>query len=260
MATRSEQRLVAQLKAHPASERVFGHLGPDEFDDLRADIEKRGLRHPLELDAKERVVCGGERLRALRDLGWQYTTVLIHDHLVIEEDCLEELLLDNLIRRQLLPSQMYRAGKELEAIEAVRARKRLEAGVKADPTEKGRSEKHAAKKIGTSQSNFQRLKQIWEHGSEDLQEKVDRHEMSVSAAAAQARKIRKGQDRTGRAEKLPGDDARTIMLRVSKLRYETERLTKYVAAHSLADFGAQQGEAVKIVQDAMTKLETFLAG
>jgi len=261
MPTHSEQRLVAQLEPHPASERIFGHLGPDEFEDLKSDIQKRGLRHPIELDSKDRVVCGGERLRAIRELGWKHATVLIHDHLVLEEDSLEELVLDNLIRRHLLPSQMYRAGVELEKIEAVRASKRLEAGRGhvADPDEKGAAVDHVARKLGTSSRTFERLRTIWEHGSVELQEQVDKREVSVSKAATMARKLRGGK-RTGRAEKLPGSDFRTVMLRVAKLRYESERLTKYVQAHTLVDFLRHEQDAIRIVDATIVVLQKFAHG
>ena len=151
---------------------------------------------------------------------------------------------------------MYRAGMELEKIEAVRASKRQETGRAADAAKKGAASEHVARRLGTSKSTFLRLKEIWESGSPELQEQVDRREVSVAQAATMARKLRGGK-RTGRAEKLPGSDSRTVMLRVAKLRYESERLTKYVHAHTLADFPRHEQNAVKIVDDTIAVLQKF---
>ena len=258
MATRTETRAVASLEAHPASGRVFGHLDPADFDDLKRDIEARGLRHPLELDAKGRVICGGERLRAITELGWKRTTVLIHDHLVLEEDSLEELLLDNLIRRHLTPRQKYQAGVELEKIEAVRASKRIGGrGHKEEGPDKGQSEEHVARQLGIGRSTFHRLKDVYEHGTEDLQNRLDSGELSVSAAASMARKLSRNGRRPGRTERLDREDPRARLLRMAKLRYEAGRLTKFLDDHALSDFGVHRDEVVGIIQEIVGKLQRF---
>ena len=256
MTTRTEDRAVAEMVVHPASRRIFGHLSPDEFEDLKRDIQARGLKHPLELDSSGRVVCGGERLRALQELRVPRTLVLVHDHLVVEEDCVEELVMDNLVRRHLTPSQRYRAGRELEEIEGVRAKRRKMGGRAVPAHEKGETEAHVASKLHVGSTSYQRLKAIFEHGSAEVRDKVDRGELSLHAAATMVRKASGRQQ--ARAVKLAGDDPRTVTLRLLRLKHDVAQVVKFLEAHSLADFGASQDEVGSEVEGLAAAARRFL--
>jgi ParB-like chromosome segregation protein Spo0J len=59
--SKTETRIVSHLQAHPLSDAIFGPMGDDEFQELKQDIDERGVNHPLELDPEGRVICGSQR-------------------------------------------------------------------------------------------------------------------------------------------------------------------------------------------------------
>ena len=75
---KAEHRIVDELRLHPLSHKVFGQLPQTQFDELKADIARRGIQHPPELDAYELVICGSQRVRALQELKVHAVSVLIH--------------------------------------------------------------------------------------------------------------------------------------------------------------------------------------
>jgi len=255
--TRELSLAVANLQPHPLSVRIFGHLSAAEFRDLVEDIRVRGLQHKLELDAGHRVICGGERLRAVQSLEWTVVNVKVHDHLVDDNDIIEHLVLDNLIRRHLKPSQQYRAGKELERVESVRAQERRLAGKAAPAGEAGTAAGKAAGKVGVSSATYRRLKTIYEHGSAEVQDQVDSGTVSVSKGASMVRKLRAGERRTGQVVRLEGDDSRTLMLRWAKLQFEGKRFLDFLQAHKIDEFGAHQQDAVEYLNDLARKLLAY---
>ena len=247
-----ERRVVTELQPYPLSHRVFGQLPPAQFEELKADIARRGIQHPPEV-AHGMVIAGSQRLRALKDLEVHTCTVLVHEELTTDEEIEEYLLLDNVQRRQLTPGQMYRAGKELERIEAAKAKRRQVAGRghQADPEERGETGCHVAEKLGTSGDTYARLKKIYEQGSVELQDQVDAGMISISAAAGKVKM------RTGQARKLPGDDRRTHALRWAKLQHQGNQLRKFLDDHTLGDLGGHRADAAEFARALSTKLIEF---
>lgn len=83
----------------------FPDLAPDDFEALRADIEKRGVIYPVVLDQHGNTIDGHQRQRACAALGVQPPTKTIE---VKDDDEREELAIAlNLRRRQLDTDQRY---------------------------------------------------------------------------------------------------------------------------------------------------------
>ena len=246
-----ERRVVAELHPHPLSHRVFGQLPPAQFEELKLDISRRGIQHPPEI-ARGMVIAGSQRLRALTALKVHTVTVLVHEELTTDEEIEEYLLLDNVQRRQLSPGQMYRAGKELERIESVKARRREHAGRKAPAGEKGSTPDHVAKKLGTSGDTYARLKKIYEQGSVELQDQVDAGTISIRAAAGKVKA------RTGQVRKLPGDDRRTHALRWARLQHLGNQMGKFLEDHTLDDLGGHREEATEFARALSVQLTEFV--
>lgn len=210
---------VADLVPHPLSATIFGQLSDVQFADLQADIAKFKLRHPLELDAHSRVICGSQRLRAVRELGWEYVPCIVRSELHDEEEIREWLICDNVRRRQLTPAQVFRAGVELERIKRVQAeRRRLDALSRVnDPTlspsgdngEPGRTDDQVARQLGTSAETYRRIKRVYRSGDQELMDMVEHGLMSITAAARRV-------EQPKRVRKLADDDARALPLRVAK--------------------------------------------
>ena len=248
--------LVADLLPHPLSLEIFGQLPDDRLHDLQEDIAERGLMYPVEVDAQHRVICGSQRLRCLRALGWTEVMGILRDELKTEEAIREHLLKDNILRRQLSPGQLYKAGKELERIYAERARVRQLSGLRnvgqqvaeaLRESPAGRSGKTAdavAQAIGTSGKTFERLKTIYESDDAALQRQVDMGQVSISAAAAQIREQRT----TFTAARLPLDDRRLQVLRCAKWVRQVQRFRHWIERFTLSP----QGEQVEVM---MAELE-----
>jgi ParB family chromosome partitioning protein len=107
---------IARLKPHPSQARVFDDTPEPEFLELKADIEKNGLRHRVEiLPTTGVIVCGHRRVRALRLLGCKEVPVLILYDLAARGEAAvrQRLITDNLLRRQLTPLGKVRGYVEL---------------------------------------------------------------------------------------------------------------------------------------------------
>lgn len=78
-------------------------LSPDEYEGLKADIERRGVQVPLCV-LGDVVLCGQHRLRAVRELGLATVLGFELPQMSVAEQ-IAHLVLDNVHRRQLRPSQ-----------------------------------------------------------------------------------------------------------------------------------------------------------
>jgi ParB family chromosome partitioning protein len=91
---------VARLRPHPRQAEFFGDLSRPSFELLVEDIRRNGLRHPIEILADATIVCGHQRVRAAKVLGWTEIDAIVLD--TIDEAVIERRLIeDNLARRQL---------------------------------------------------------------------------------------------------------------------------------------------------------------
>lgn len=228
---------VVKLSPHPLSLRIFGSLPDDELADLAEDIRNRGIQYPLEVDDQHRVLCGSQRLKVAVQIGMT-TVPAIFRQFASEEDLEEHLVRDNLHRRHLTPRQRYLACRELERIEAVKARARMGNHKVGEPSRaQGTARKIASKEAGVSEATYERLKRVYESGNRQVQEDLDTGKISVTAAAEKVSASRL------RARRLPGDDPRAHALRLVRLRREGNRLAKYLKLHPLEDYGQHRQEA-----------------
>ncbi len=252
---------VKGLEPHPLSAEIFGHLPPEQFEDLVRDIEDRGLRYPLELDVHHRVICGSQRLRAVKQLDWDKVEASVCDKLVDEEAIREWLIKDNILRRQLTPGQMYRAGQELERIESVRAEQRSLANLQHNPAkdeictssvgpndhveEAGKTRDKVARELGTSGKTYERVKKIYESDDDELKQQVDQGLVSISAAA---RKVVKPPHE---AQKIPQDDNRALFLKYIRWQTGVEKFRLWLEKSPASKYGEYEDEA----KDELNKLK-----
>lgn len=76
----------------------------DEFEGLRRDVEHRGIQTPLLVTRRNVVLAGHHRLKVAKALGLKTVPAIVLDSLSPAEE-LSHLVLDNLHRRHLSPSQ-----------------------------------------------------------------------------------------------------------------------------------------------------------
>src|SRR5947207_9145824 len=104
-----EQQPPAALRRHP-KHMLIPRLGRQDFAVFRADIARRGLLVPLEINSNLEVLDGHLRLRAALELGYESVPV----RLVEPADELEYMVLAALQRRQLDAGQRAALALELE--------------------------------------------------------------------------------------------------------------------------------------------------
>jgi hypothetical protein len=98
-----EYRDPSSLSPHPHQPELFADMLEHELPSLADSIRERGLDHPIEVLPDGTIVCGHQRWRACRILGWSSAPVIVrHDHAAAGDVAVEErLITDNLDRRQL---------------------------------------------------------------------------------------------------------------------------------------------------------------
>lgn len=109
---------VAKLKPHPRQAANFPDLSESELQLLADDIDRNGLQTPLEVLSNGTVVCGHQRLRAVKLLGWKEVDVFVNQDLASKgEAAIEQRLIeDNVNRRQLDPLEIARAYRRLREL------------------------------------------------------------------------------------------------------------------------------------------------
>jgi hypothetical protein len=156
---------------HPLAN-IFPLMEGDAFGALVADIRANGLR-----DAtlhEDKILDGRNRYRACRDAGVEprFESPDIDDPLAF-------VIGKNALRRHLNESQRSMAAAKVA---------NMRQGERTDLPSKGRksiSQNNAAKLFNVGTSSVQRAVVVIKHGSTELQQAVERGELSVSAAAEQ---------------------------------------------------------------------------
>ena len=103
------------LKPHPFNKRVFKDLSTEKFEAFKRDISLRGLKYPLEITPDNIIICGHQRWKAVKELGWEEVEVKILKGWT-DDQLLEHMIKDNLLRRQLDEFEQVDCGKKLEEI------------------------------------------------------------------------------------------------------------------------------------------------
>lgn len=108
-----EKRRLADLSPHPKQAGLFEELPEEQIKALAENIKANGLHHEIEILPDGTIVCGHQRARALKLLGWEEVNCWVRydlDDLAVEA----RLIDDNLQRRQLSPLEAARCYKRLK--------------------------------------------------------------------------------------------------------------------------------------------------
>jgi hypothetical protein len=100
---RIEHRDPKDLKSHEKNG-LFGDIPETEYEEMKADIEARGIKTPLFITPDGRVLSGHLRLKVALEIGLSAVPVIVVDGLTEDGEFLF-LVRDNLVRRHLSPSQ-----------------------------------------------------------------------------------------------------------------------------------------------------------
>lgn len=97
-----------------------------DLNSLKASIESIGLLHPVVVDSSLRLVAGGRRLEAVKDLGWTSVPVNVVASLDEATSALVAERDENTCRLALTPQEAVNLGKRLEDLKKPEAQKRQE--------------------------------------------------------------------------------------------------------------------------------------
>jgi ParB-like chromosome segregation protein Spo0J len=110
-------RLV-DLHEHPRQQELFDDLPPSEFAALVEDLRRNGQTTRIRVLRDGTILCGTQRVRAARELGWDCVQAIVVD---VENDgeAIRVLVEDNLHRRHLGPIALARLYEGLAKLAAV---------------------------------------------------------------------------------------------------------------------------------------------
>ena len=76
-----EKWKISKLTVYCLQEAMFGDLPKEELAALAADMEKNGLRDPIEILPDGTIITGHHRVDAAKLLGWAEIDVIVRDDL-----------------------------------------------------------------------------------------------------------------------------------------------------------------------------------
>ena len=96
-----------KLKTYKFNEDFFELMKGDDYEGLKNDIKKNGIKTELHVLQDGTVLCGNQRLRIVNELGINHDDVPIKiiTHLNTDDEIKEYVIKDNLLRRHLKPEQ-----------------------------------------------------------------------------------------------------------------------------------------------------------
>jgi len=103
-----------RLKPFGFSERVMPDLSDEEYEALKADIKKNGIRHPIDVSPDGDILDGHHRWRIAKELDIEIPTQIID--VKTDEEKKEWVINSNLLRRQLSTKERYLLYAELSKL------------------------------------------------------------------------------------------------------------------------------------------------
>jgi hypothetical protein len=183
---------------------IFPLMDGDAFDALVTDIRGNGLRDAITL-YEDKILDGRNRYKACRDAGVEprFESPDIDDPLAF-------VISKNALRRHLNESQ-----RSMAAAKVANMRQGERTDLKSKEG-KSLSQDDAAKLFNVGTSSVQRAAAVIKHGSPELQQTVERGEISVSTAAEQVHAERAAKKAEEQRQAGAEGDRSTLLPKVAK--------------------------------------------
>ena len=110
---------IHNLKEHPQQATMFGDIDESELDALTENMEKQGLRIPIEILPDGTIITGHQRVRAAKRLNWKEIAAVVRHDLAAQGEAAVEthFVEDNFERRQLSPLARAKCIRRLMELE-----------------------------------------------------------------------------------------------------------------------------------------------
>lgn len=191
-----------ELVDHKLNREVFSKLGESEYRYLKEDIENRNIQDPLHVrkigEDTYQVICGHQRKNIAVELGWNSIPCIIRDDLKEEWQVEEQLIRDNLNRRQMSDPEIGKATEYLLKIEKQKAKERMSKGGKqkgakdfAKNKKPERATDKVAKQFGKSGRQLEKIQYVDKKAPEHIKQEWENGTRSTNNAYKETKAIEK---------------------------------------------------------------------
>lgn len=207
-----------ELNEHPLSKKLFGDLPEKDFEQLKNDIKRRGIQDPLHITKNDVVISGHQRRMIAANLGINVPCIIRND-LAEDWQVEQQIILDNLLRRQLKDWQIPPISKHLEEIEKKKAKERqkLLAGTRPNKEsdlkenlpegDKGQSRDKVANQFGISGKQYDKIKTIDDKAPKEIKQQWKQNKITTHTAYLRTKKhIRKKEREKQKKKKTKKQD------------------------------------------------------
>jgi hypothetical protein len=191
---------------------LFPMMTDQEFMDLTESMRREGYHSNSPIIVyQDKILDGRNRYRAAETIG---VLPMFTQFVGSDEAAFQFAKSNNLTRKHWTPDQLSVIALDIEALEADRAKERMLAGVKVDPSanqhqgNKGKAAEKAAKAVGVSTRKVQRAKAL-KKSAPSLVEEVKSGKKTLKQAEKEASNIRKFEQHAALvqlAETVPASD------------------------------------------------------
>jgi ParB family chromosome partitioning protein len=175
-----------KLQSIRVSQRTRKDMG--DIAGLAKSIEEVGLLHPVVIDAKNNLIAGERRLRAVKKLGWDTVPAHVVDYLDEATSLLIAERDENTCRKEFTPSEAVVIGRRLTQLQKPKAEEKQKSG-KGDDGSGGRGKKKnlmenchkvssttrdkVGQAVGMSGKTYEKAKAVVESGDEEAIAEMD---------------------------------------------------------------------------------------
>jgi len=183
------------LKVHPEYQKLLPKLPQEEYEALKESIKTEGQHYPIVVNKEGIILDGHNRFEICKELKLEprfeiqtFENPLLEKKFVIEA---------NLRRRHLNKFQRAEMGIPLLDIETelAKQRQRTESNVEtrseSNDANRGKATTQVSRKIGLSETTFERAKKIIEKAPEPVKQKVRNGKQSINYAYQQIQREEK---------------------------------------------------------------------
>ena len=171
---------MRKLNVNPEYKRMVPRPSTADYLALEADIVEKGEAHtPIIVNRDDVILDGHTRYDICTRNGCFFSTVERNFETVLDERMF--VISSNLFRRHLSDYKKIELARPLERMVAKQAEARQIEGTLASNEVKGATSEIVAKQIGVSKSTYERGKKIRDSHNLDIQGRVRRGELSISA-------------------------------------------------------------------------------
>lgn len=179
-----ESANTINYEIHPVAA-LFPFIEGEAFREFVEDIRINGQREPVVLDVDGRLLDGRNRARACQALG-----VDVKETRYSGDDAEAWIISHNVHRRHLTESQRAMVAAKLSNLRAGGTGGRVTSSIEDVALDRRVSLADAAKALNVSKTSVERARLVRDHATPDVQQAVERGEMTVGKAAAAIRETR----------------------------------------------------------------------